>query len=39
MDFGPADISNFESKKIAERYFEFTYHFTEDYFHQADICE
>jgi hypothetical protein len=37
---GPAGIQNYESKKIAERHYEFTYRFQEDDYNNAnDNCE
>lgn len=35
---GPAGIQNYEWKKISERYYEFTYHFTEAEYNQAENC-
>ena len=36
---GPAGIQNYESKKIAERHYEFTYRFQEDDYNNAnDNC-
>jgi len=35
---GPSGIQNYEWKKISERYYEFTYHFTEEEYNQAEDC-
>ncbi len=35
---GPAGIQNYQSKKISDRYYEFTYRFTEDHFLLAEEC-
>ncbi|AWG21745.1 hypothetical protein FFWV33_09430 [Flavobacterium faecale] len=35
---GPSGIQNYEFKKISERYYEFTFRFTEADFEQAENC-
>ncbi len=35
---GPAGIQNYEWRKISERYYEFTYHFTEVEYNKAENC-
>ncbi len=35
---GPAGIQNYDYQKISERYYEFTYYFTEEQFEQAENC-
>lgn len=35
---GPAGIQNYEWKKISERYYEFTYHLTEEEYKKAGNC-
>lgn len=36
---GPIGMANYESKKLGERYYEFTYRFTEEQFTNAHICK
>ena len=36
---GPFGTANYESRKIGERYYEFTYRFTEEEFAEAEDCE
>ena len=36
---GPFGLENYEREKLAERYYEFTYRFTEEEFAEAEDCE
>ena len=38
-DEGPLATSNYESQKLAERYYEFTYEFTEEELSEAENCQ
>ena len=38
-DEGPLATKNYESKNLAERYYEFTYEFTEEEISKAEDCE
>ncbi len=36
---GVIGIQNYQSRQLGERYYEFTYHFTEEDFNKAENCE
>jgi len=38
-DNGPADISNFTSRRLGERHIEYVYRFTEQHFEDAEVCD